>query len=529
MNPQPFQDLYKLVRGSHVATTVVDCQSLAQEGDHRSALAQLRNARQSYSERYAKTLGRDRAKGGVAKGSQVTVNRDGENLNAQGESPVAIEAKKKRSPTPKKMLSREDRKKRDKEEKIRLAIDTFDRIISQLERLVERRKHSGAIKDKRLTSPQNADSFAESTDQSEAPKQRQISETTRRTPEQDQSESGKVNSTAAAIRSPLAPGQKETNHTAVREIAAIIFETLNHHYLKTGILETEQLQEFFELKPIQTKQDLQVGAIYFAQTPKASLLVKIESLEKGLFSTGAEVGLVGVLDHRSIKPLPLEAIMKLASQNQFWMLTSNKLAKLPSDQGSPESHGTEQIAVQAGPVGRENETDETKRLKILNGIAWEDGSSELQPSQHQHSQPSPKTDPRHESDSDDRQTESLDRLNVLDLGSFSQLLTSAQRSGLVPNADQIGYVRDKEFRLGIYDKAFQSIDMMHNRFLADAGQRQARLTREDVDIAAGRIKISPRELQAKRARDRMQTQEIDRAKRRFQVVLEGLRILMNHQ
>ncbi|MBL6725101.1 MAG: hypothetical protein ISQ09_08425, partial [Rubripirellula sp.] len=168
-------------------------------------------------------------------------------------------------------------------------------------------------------------------------------------------------------------------------------------------------------------------------------------------------------------------------------------------------------------------------LKILNGIAWEDGSSELQPSQHQHSQPSPKTDPRHESDSDERQTESLDRLNVLDLGSFSQLLTSAQRSGLVPNADQIGYVRDKEFRLGIYDKAFQSIDMMHNRFLADAGQRQARLTREDVDIAAGRIKISPRELQAKRARDRVQTQEIDRAKRRFQVVLEGLRILMNHQ
>ena len=119
--------------------------------------------------------------------------------------------------------------------------------------------------------------------------------------------------------------------------------------------------------------------------------------------------------------------------------------------------------------------------------------------------------------------------NILDLGSFSQLMTSAQRCGLVPNADQIGFVRDKEFRQGKYDKAFQSIDMMHNRFLADAGQRLARLSREDVDIAAGRIKISPRELQAKRSRDRMQTQEVDRAKRRFQVVLEGLRILMNFE
>ncbi len=117
--------------------------------------------------------------------------------------------------------------------------------------------------------------------------------------------------------------------------------------------------------------------------------------------------------------------------------------------------------------------------------------------------------------------------NLLDLGAFSQLLTSAQRSGLVSDADQIGYVRDREFRMGKYDLAFQTIDAMFARFMASSGQRAQNLAREDADIAAGRIKISPKDLQAKRTRDRVQTQEIDRAKRRFQVVLEGLRVLMN--
>jgi uncharacterized protein (DUF3084 family) len=117
--------------------------------------------------------------------------------------------------------------------------------------------------------------------------------------------------------------------------------------------------------------------------------------------------------------------------------------------------------------------------------------------------------------------------NVLDSGAFSQLLTSAQRSGLVPEADQIGFVRDREFRMGKYDLAFQTIDGLFARLMASASQRTQSIAREDADIAAGRVKISPKDLQAKRSRDRMQTQEIERAKRRFQVVLEGLRVLMN--
>jgi regulator of protease activity HflC (stomatin/prohibitin superfamily) len=117
--------------------------------------------------------------------------------------------------------------------------------------------------------------------------------------------------------------------------------------------------------------------------------------------------------------------------------------------------------------------------------------------------------------------------NILDMGAFSQLLTSAQRCGLVPGADQIGHVRDREFQKGHYDLAFQAIESMFSRFTAAASQRTQRLMREDADIASGRVKMSPKDLQAKRTRDRTETQEIERAGRRFQVVLEGLRVLMN--
>ncbi|MGB7328059.1 MAG: hypothetical protein WBD31_24500 [Rubripirellula sp.] len=115
--------------------------------------------------------------------------------------------------------------------------------------------------------------------------------------------------------------------------------------------------------------------------------------------------------------------------------------------------------------------------------------------------------------------------HILDMAAFSQLMTAAQRSGLFSGADQIGHVRDREFRLEKYDKAYQSIEAMHSRFSAAAGQRAQQLVREEADISSGRVTISPKDLQAKRTRDRIQTQEVDRTERRFQIVLEGLRVL----
>jgi hypothetical protein len=115
---------------------------------------------------------------------------------------------------------------------------------------------------------------------------------------------------------------------------------------------------------------------------------------------------------------------------------------------------------------------------------------------------------------------------VLDKGAFTQLMDAAQRCKLVPGADQIGHVRDREFRLGKYQKASRAIEGMFNKFTSAASQRAQRLRREEMDIASGKVKMAPRDLQAKRARDVAETQLVERARNRFMRVLEGLRILM---
>ena len=89
---------------------------------------------------------------------------------------------------------------------------------------------------------------------------------------------------------------------------------------------------------------------------------------------------------------------------------------------------------------------------------------------------------------------------ILDMGAFSQLCEAAKASGLVPNADLIAHVRDREFRLCDYQKAFQLIEGLYGKFTAAATQRQQRLKREETDIASGKTKMSPKEVQQKRAR-----------------------------
>ena len=119
-----------------------------------------------------------------------------------------------------------------------------------------------------------------------------------------------------------------------------------------------------------------------------------------------------------------------------------------------------------------------------------------------------------------------ERDQILDVGTISQLIDAAQRTGLVPAIATIIQVRDCEFRLGRYQQALQLIESQFQGFQGRAGQRAQQLAREDLDISSGRIKMSGRELQIKRQRDRQQTQAVDRARTRFSRVLEGLRMLV---
>ncbi len=135
-----------------------------------------------------------------------------------------------------------------------------------------------------------------------------------------------------------------------------------------------------------------------------------------------------------------------------------------------------------------------------------------------------------ESDSKDENklvSETAERDKILDMGAFTQLLDAAQRSGIVPGSNIIIQVRDCEYRLGKYNKALQMMETLYTTFLGSESQRNQRLQREEMEIASGRKKMSPRELQLKRSQDNQATQAVDRTKVRFQRVLEGLRGLLH--
>ncbi|MFY7875647.1 MAG: hypothetical protein ACOVQM_09400 [Pirellula sp.] len=133
----------------------------------------------------------------------------------------------------------------------------------------------------------------------------------------------------------------------------------------------------------------------------------------------------------------------------------------------------------------------------------------------------------HSKDENKLVSETAERDKILDMGAFTQLLDAAQRSGIVLGSNIIIQVRDCEYRLGKYNKALQMMETLFTTFLGSESQRNQRLQREEMEIASGRKKMSPRELQLKRSQDNQATQAVDRTKVRFQRVLEGLRGLLH--
>jgi hypothetical protein len=118
---------------------------------------------------------------------------------------------------------------------------------------------------------------------------------------------------------------------------------------------------------------------------------------------------------------------------------------------------------------------------------------------------------------------------LVDVGSFTQLLTAAQQSEIVPNADQIAQVRDGEFRLRKYQAAFDAIERLLVKFNLTTAQREQTLRREEIDYRSGTLKMSPKQWQLKKQHETLQTQKIDRARRHFARVLDGLRVLLASQ
>jgi len=115
---------------------------------------------------------------------------------------------------------------------------------------------------------------------------------------------------------------------------------------------------------------------------------------------------------------------------------------------------------------------------------------------------------------------------MLDMGSFTQLFMLAQQSGIVPAADQIAHVRDCEFRMAQYQSAFDTVDRVYVAFKQAADTRVQRLRKEEIDYKSGVLKMSAKEWMKKKAKDTAQTNVIERTRRNFVRVLDGLRVMI---
>jgi hypothetical protein len=112
-----------------------------------------------------------------------------------------------------------------------------------------------------------------------------------------------------------------------------------------------------------------------------------------------------------------------------------------------------------------------------------------------------------------------------DRGALTQLLTAAQQCGLVINADAIIEVRDRELRAGRYQKAFDTIERIYAQVTAQIARRQEELRRQDIQYRSGALKMSPKQWMLLQRRETEKTQRIERARRHFARVLDGLTVL----
>lgn len=248
----------------------------------------------------------------------------------------------------------------------------------------------------------------------------------------------------------------------------------------------------FRVEPPEVDAPIIDSGLYLIMGNQRNYLVRTDSpaVQGGL------IPLWLVVEQQKIKPLEVATFRKSAADGRVLRLID----------------WSDRDEVIGGPV----------MIKSARGTA-EQGAIEEQPAIPEQGD---KADPE-EVELDENETAKRDM--ILDMGAFSQLVEAAQRSGIVPGISTIVQVRDCEFRLGRYQQALQTMESMFSGFTGNVMQRQQRLAREDAEIASGRLKMSPRELQAKRVRDNQGNEAIERARTRFSRVLDGLRLLLHNQ
>jgi hypothetical protein len=114
---------------------------------------------------------------------------------------------------------------------------------------------------------------------------------------------------------------------------------------------------------------------------------------------------------------------------------------------------------------------------------------------------------------------------AIDMTVFAQLLSAVQQTGLNLNADAIASARDRDFREGRYQRAFDVIEGISVQLQSAASRRQGDLRRQETQYKSGALKMSPKEWMLRQQRETAQSQRIDRARRHFARVLDALNAL----
>jgi len=233
----------------------------------------------------------------------------------------------------------------------------------------------------------------------------------------------------------------------------------------------EVVRKYCRLKQVASERDIRPDTFYFLRGGKRTYLTRTtETISEDM------VSMVSALSGKHVKPLSKDALLELGRRRKLVRL-------VPKGQATPDAGSS---AAAHGPSEAERDAPGAARA------------------------------PKSYVDS------------VLDLGAFTFLATAVQQSGLTPGmSERISHVGTREFRRGDYDKAYILIEGCLQQFVARMAERKQKLRREDLRIRAGHIKMTPKELQAKRRRDTEQTQKIERARRRFARVMDGLRILIS--
>ncbi len=235
------------------------------------------------------------------------------------------------------------------------------------------------------------------------------------------------------------------------------------------------IRSFFRVKAVASEDDIRPGALYYLRGKDQDFLIRIVDQAGDHDSVAISLP----LSEQAIKPMPKPRFIDLGKKKNLGLLL-------------PKPELQDQKAVDADV-------------------------------------PKDERDSIGEDSVDADSTPDIPAQSILDNSAFNQLMDSARRSTLVRSVQPISNVRDREFRIGDYRRALVEIERLFRDFDAAAKQRDQRLRREEMDIKSGRIKISPKEKNRKNQENTRVSQSVERARRAFSRVLNGLRTLEGGQ